>query len=92
MIVKDLPKNASYDVVVIGAGGAGFSAAIEAKNAGANVVLLEKMPQVGGNSLISGAEMNVARNWVQPKLGITDDSPELHAKDTYLGGDKKWAT
>ena len=89
VIVKDLPKNASYDVVVIGAGGAGFSAAIEAKNAGANVVLLEKMPQVGGNSLISGAEMNVARNWVQPKLGITDDSPELHAKDTYLGGDKK---
>ena len=60
VIVKDLPKNASYDVVVIGAGGAGFSAAIEAKNAGANVVLLEKMPQVGGNSLISGAEMNVA--------------------------------
>ena len=42
------------DVVVIGAGGAGFSAAIEAKNAGANVVLLEKMPTVGGNSLISG--------------------------------------
>ena len=87
--VKALPKESSYDVVVIGAGGAGFSAAIEAKNAGANVVLLEKMPAVGGNSLISGAEMNAARNWVQPKLGITDDSPELHAKDTYLGGDKK---
>lgn len=87
--VKALPKESSYDVVVIGAGGAGFSAAIEAKNAGANVVLLEKMPAVGGNSLISGAEMNAARNWVQPRLGITDDSPELHAKDTYLGGDKK---
>lgn len=85
----NLPKESSYDVVVIGAGGAGFSAAIEAKNAGANVVLLEKMPAVGGNSLISGAEMNVARNWVQPKLGITDDSPELHAEDTYKGGDKK---
>ncbi len=84
-----LPKVNNYDVVVIGAGGAGFSAAIEAKNAGANVVLLEKMPAVGGNSLISGGEMNVARNWVQPKLGITDDSPELHAEDTYKGGDKK---
>lgn len=79
----------TYDVVVIGAGGAGFSAAIEAKNQGANVVLLEKMPTVGGNSLISGGEMNVARNWVQPKLGIMDDSPELHAADTYKGGDKK---
>ena len=88
-VAKDLPKNSSYDVVVVGAGGAGFSAAIEAKNAGANVVLLEKMPAVGGNSLISGAEMNAAKNWVQPKLGINDDSPELHAEDTYKGGDMK---
>ena len=87
--VKALPKESSYDVVVIGAGGAGFSAAIEAKNAGANVMLLEKMPAVGGNSLISGAEMNAAKNWVQPKLGINDDSPELHAEDTYKGGDMK---
>lgn len=86
---KALPKDSTYDVVVIGAGGAGFSAAITAKAAGANVVLLEKMPAVGGNSLISGAEMNVAKNWVQPKLGINDDSPELHAADTFKGGDQK---
>ncbi len=88
-VAKTLPKESTYDVVVIGAGGAGFSAAITAKNKGANVVLLEKMPAVGGNSLISGAEMNAAQNWVQPKLGITNDSPELHAKDTYKGGDEK---
>ena len=87
--VKNIPAVSNYDVVVIGAGGAGFSAAIEAKNAGANVVLLEKMPAVGGNSLISGAEMNAARNWVQPKLGILDDSAERHAADTFKGGDKK---
>ena len=86
---RELPKTSNYDVVVIGAGGAGFSAAITAKNAGANVVLLEKMPAVGGNSLISGAEMSVAKNWVQPKLGINDDSPELHAQDTFKGGDGK---
>ena len=88
-VAMDLPMNSSYVVVVVGAGGAGFSAAIEAKNAGANVVLLEKLPAVGGNSLISGAEMNAAKNWVQPKLGINDDSPELHAEDTYKGGDMK---
>ena len=86
---RKLPKTSNYDVVVIGAGGAGFSAAITARNAGANVVLLEKMPAVGGNSLISGAEMNVAKNWVQPKLGINDGSPELHAQDTFKGGDGK---
>lgn len=88
-VVKNIPAVSNYDVVVIGAGGAGFSAAIEAKNTGANVVLLEKMPAVGGNSLISGAEMNAARNWVQPKLGILDDSAERHAADTFKGGDKK---
>ena len=86
---RKFPKTSNYDVVVIGAGGAGFSAAITARNAGANVVLLEKMPAVGGNSLISGAEMNAAKNWVQPKLGINDDSPELHAEDTFKGGDGK---
>ena len=86
---RELPKTSNYDVVVIGAGGAGFSAAITARNAGANVVLLEKMHAVGGNSLISGAEMNVAKNWVQPKFGINDDSPELHAQDTFKGGDGK---
>ena len=88
-VARELPKTSNYDVVVIGAGGAGFSAAITARNAGANVVLLEKMPAVGGNSLISGAEMNAAKNWVQPKLGINDDSPELHAQDTFKGGDGK---
>ena len=84
-----IPAKSTYDVVVVGAGGAGFAAAIEAKNTGASVVMLEKMPTVGGNSLISGAEMNAARNWVQPKLGILDDSAERHAQDTYIGGDKK---
>lgn len=33
--------------------------------------------------------MNAARNWVQPKLGILDDSAERHAADTFKGGDKK---
>lgn len=88
-VSKAIPAKSGYDVVVVGAGGAGFAAAIEAKRTGASVVVLEKMPSVGGNSLISGGEMNVARNWVQPKLGVLDDSPERHAQDTYIGGDKK---
>lgn len=77
----------NFDVVVIGAGGAGFSAAIEAKKAGSNVVILEKMPTVGGNTLISGGEMNAPNTWVQQALGITNDSPELFYEDTIKGGD-----
>ena len=44
------------DVVVIGTGFAGLSAAINAKDAGAKVLILEKMPQEheGGNSRVSG--------------------------------------
>ena len=77
----------NYDIVIIGAGGAGFSAAIEAKNNGAsNVVILEKMATVGGSSLISGAQMNAANNWIQQKQGIKD-SAELFYKDTLSGGD-----
>ncbi|MDT2829960.1 flavocytochrome c [Vagococcus carniphilus] len=77
-----------FDVVVVGSGGAGFSAAVEAKEAGKSVVIIEKMPAVGGNTLISGAEMNVPNNWVQKKLGIKGDSPEKMAEDTIRGGDK----
>ncbi|MDT2808175.1 flavocytochrome c [Vagococcus lutrae] len=82
------PTEQTFDVVVVGSGGAGFSAAIEAKEAGKSVVLIEKMPAVGGNTLISGAEMNVPNNWVQEKLGIKGDSPEKMAEDTIKGGDE----
>lgn len=38
------------DIAIVGAGGAGMTAAINAAQAGKNVVLLEKMPYVGGNT------------------------------------------
>ncbi|QYJ85922.1 flavocytochrome c [Shewanella mesophila] len=83
---EQLSSEQNFDVVVIGSGGAGFSAAITAKNAGANVVIIEKMPTVGGNSLITGGQMNVPGNWVQKKMGI-EDSIELFVQDTLKGGD-----
>ncbi|MEG0935309.1 MAG: flavocytochrome c [Clostridia bacterium] len=78
----------THDVVVIGAGGAGFCAAIEAKNAGADVILIEKMPMVGGNTLISGAEYAAPANWLQEKEGI-EDNVELMVSDMLAGGDNK---
>ena len=39
------------------------------------------MPAVGGNSLISGAENERRQELGPPKLGINDDSPELHAQN-----------
>jgi len=78
----------THDVVIIGAGGAGLTAAIEAKAAGADVIVLEKMPLAGGNTLISGAEYAAANNWLQKEEGI-EDSIELHIQDTLIGGDNK---
>ncbi len=82
------PTDYTYDVVVIGAGGAGFSAGLEAMEMGSSAVIIEKMPIIGGNSLISGAEMNVAGSWVQKNMGITD-SKALFMEDTLKGGDYK---
>ena len=77
-----------YDVVVVGGGGAGFAAAISAKEAGANVVLVEKLGQVGGNTLISGGEYAAPANELQEKEGI-EDSKEQFAKDVEEAGGNK---
>lgn len=76
----------TYDVVVIGAGGAGFSAAIAAADGGASVVILEQENKVGGNTAWSGAGFDVPNNWVQEAQGI-EDSVELYKEDTMRGGD-----
>ncbi|MDD7463501.1 MAG: flavocytochrome c [Anaerococcus sp.] len=83
-------KDASMDVdvVVVGGGGAGFAAAVTAKEAGADVVLLEKMPAVGGNTLISGGEYAAPANDLQKKEDI-EDSPEVFAKDVEEAGGNK---
>lgn len=76
----------TYDVIVIGGGGAGLSAAVEAQAAGANVVLLEKMSSLGGNTLVSGGGLNVPGTDQQKALGV-EDSVETFIEDTMKGGD-----
>ncbi len=46
------------DIVIVGAGGAGMTAAITAANEGKNVVVLESQPMVGGNSVRATGGMN----------------------------------
>ena len=45
-----------YDVVIVGAGGAGIAAAAQAAQLGNKVLLIEKNAQVGGNTLVSGGQ------------------------------------
>ena len=74
------------DVVVIGAGAAGLSAAIEAQNAGANVVVLEKQGVTGGATARSGGKLLAAGSTWQQAQGIEDNSDDMHEYLSDIGG------
>ncbi len=82
-----LPKkwDETYDVVVVGSGFAGLAAALEAKKAGASVIILEKMRTAGGNSIVNGGVVAAAGSPLQAKQGIKD-SPELLLQDMLKAG------
>lgn len=73
------------DIVIVGAGGAGMAAAITAKQAGMNVLIVEKMPYVGGNTTKATGGMNAAETKYQEALGI-EDTVEQFIADTMKGG------
>jgi flavocytochrome c len=73
------------DIIVIGSGFAGLAAAIEAKNAGSSVMVLEKMKGYGGNSTISDGVMAAAGTAMQVDRGI-EDSPQLMYADMVKAG------
>lgn len=81
-----LPKK--VDVIVIGSGAAGMSAAIAAKDKGARIVVLEKMPIIGGNTLISSGVVNAPDEKNQKLQGI-EDSNEWFYKQTLAAGHDK---
>lgn len=66
------------DVVVIGSGFAGLTAAIEASNAEASVIVFEKMKAVGGNSIISDGGIAAPGTLLQKKFGIADSADMMY--------------
>lgn len=76
------------EVAIIGAGGAGLAAAVSAHQNGAKVIVIEKMPNVGGNTIISGSAFNAVDEKRQSAQGI-EDSIEKHYTQTFEGGDKQ---
>jgi flavocytochrome c len=75
----------TVDVIVIGSGFAGLSAAIEAHDAGATVKIIEKMDTAGGNSWINGGPVAAAGSAAQQKQGIKD-SADLMYNDMLTAG------
>ena len=79
--MNDVPERYPHDVLVIGAGGAGLRAAIEAAEQGASVGLVCK-------SLLGKAHTVMAEGGVAAALGHVDDhdSWQVHFRDTMVGG------
>jgi len=75
-----MTRHHTYDVVVVGGGGSGLAAAIEAASLGRKVVLLEKNDFVGGSTIRSIGSISASNTPHQLKLGIKD-SPQDHFED-----------
>lgn len=76
------------DLVVVGAGMAGFCCAIEAADRGASVILLEKEAEPGGSSLLSGGSFAFAGTDQQRTVGIEDDAERMLADLRDVGRHK----
>lgn len=86
--------NYEADVVIIGAGGAGMTAAYEVLSAGGSVVIIEKTGAVGGNTIAAGSALNAADSERQQKMTMSasemqkiNDLLALEPVDDYMA---KW--
>jgi predicted oxidoreductase len=82
------------DIAIVGAGGAGMAAGIEARDAGARVIAFEKSSEPGGAAIISGGGCLIVGSPLQKENGI-HDTPDLAFKDWIEWGgpsvDAVWA-
>ena len=83
---KKAEKVVETDLAIVGAGGAGQVATLRASSLGKKVVLLEKMPFVGGAAAINGGTVVIQGSKLQKELGVKDDSPEIMRQDLLKNG------
>ncbi len=77
----------STDVLVAGSGAAGVCAALEARRAGADVLLVESLPRLGGSSAMSGGVVYAGGGTaLQRALGIQDSAEEMYRFLATAGG------
>ncbi len=65
------------DVIIVGGGMAGLAAALEARDHGAEVILVEKLPFLGGSTIRSGGKILAADTSIQAALGIEDNATDF---------------
>ncbi|MEI9479761.1 MAG: FAD-dependent tricarballylate dehydrogenase TcuA [Deltaproteobacteria bacterium] len=89
----DVKKRLDCDILVVGGGNAGLVAAIEAKNNGSHVLLIEKAPKKarGGNSRLSGGLFRIAAEGTTDYLPLVEETSvpkgtidiEVYSKDDF---------
>src|SRR5207248_10441520 len=86
--------NCTADILIVGAGAAGATAAIDVACAGADALVLEALPGFGGTAATSGGGICIAGSSLQEQRGI-DDSPGKALEDWLAFGgpeaDEDWA-
>jgi len=87
-------KHYETDIAIIGSGGAGIAAGIEARDAGARAIAFEKSSDLGGAAIISGGGCLIVGSPLQKQNGI-NDTPDLAFNDWIKWGgpsaDEVWA-
>ena len=78
---SDIEWDMEADVVVVGAGGTGLAAAVEAVRSGVSVLVLEASESAGGTTAMSGGVVQAAGTDEQKTIGkVEGDTPEKHAE------------
>src|SRR3954468_12726686 len=84
----DRADGAVYDVVVVGAGGAGMTAALAAARQGLSTLLVEKTGWFGGSTARSGGGVWIPGNYALHAAGQVDPGDDVEAKrylDSIVG-------
>lgn len=79
-------KKQQVETIVIGAGCAGLTAALQAHEIGKQVMILEKMSRIGGNSMRASSGMNATETDLQLKNGIIDSASQFYDETYQAGG------
>ena len=87
-----MTPNSRYDVVIVGSGGGSFCAALVAKVAGFNPLVIEKEDLIGGSTAMSGGVLWIPNNPVMRRAGVPDSLERARQYFNAVVGDAGPAT